>query len=206
MNRFFCKFHPETQLRALHYITSYRNVPLKKKSWTRKGIQFAYCPDCDEIYKVTINIKKIYKKIVFFRDMLKLEILHQKKVLRLNYKKEKEKLEKLMEKKYGKRSQGRQFKPKPLPVKITSLEDGWYYSKDKRFFHFIKNNRFNCSPSRRINLNIVPVKKPKKLLQQMCKNCAYIKGIVKYRYADTLYDKYQSRVESDRKRRSKVKI
>ncbi len=207
MNRFFCKFHPKTQLRALHYKTSFRNVSLDKKtSWTSRGVQFAYCPDCNEIYKITINMKKIYKKIVFFRDMLKLEIIHQRKVLRLKYKKEKEKLEKLMEKKYGKRSQGGQLTPKPLPVKITSLEDGWYYAKDKHFFHFIKDNRFYCSPSRKINLNIVPVKKPKKLLQEMCRNCASKKGIVKYQYDDLFYDRYEKRIQSDRKRRSKVKI
>jgi hypothetical protein len=108
-----------------------------------------------------------------------------------------------MEKKYGKRSQGGQFTPKPLPVKITSLEDGWYYAKDKHFFHFIKENRFYCSPSRKINLNMVPVKRPKKLLQDMCRNCASKKGIVKYQYDDSFYTKYEKRVESDRKRRSK---
>jgi len=87
MNRFFCKFHPKTQLRALHYKTSFRNVSLGKKTWTSKGLQFAYCPDCNEIYKITIDMKKIYKKIVFFRDMLKLEIAHQRKVADIEQKK-----------------------------------------------------------------------------------------------------------------------
>jgi hypothetical protein len=207
MNRFYCKFHPSTQLRALHYKTHHKNASLyKKTSWASKGIQFAYCPDCNEIYKITVNMKKIHKKIIFLRDMIKLEIKHQRKVLRLKYKKEKERLEKLMEKKYGKRNQGGQYTPKPLPVKITSLEDGWYYAKDKHFFHFIKDNKFYCSPSRKINLDLVPVKRPKRLLQDMCRFCASNKGIKKYQYDDSFYNKYDRRVQTDRKRRSKVKI
>ena len=102
-------------------------------------------------------------------------------------------------KKYGRRT-GRPYSPKPLPIKITSLRDGWYFSKDMTKFHYIKKNRFYCRPSYPIILDVIPVHQTKKMQGKMCKFCKVKKGIRNFKQSESWNKNYEEKLKHDRKR------
>ncbi len=170
MITFFCKIHKTTNMFALSYYTNIEN-PSKK----RNNINFLYCPSCDKVYKLRFTLKQARESIFNFRHLIIKENRERIKKFKQKLieikKKEKQKL---------KRKIGRPFSPKPLPIKITRVRDGWYWSAIGNKFHFIKNNKYYCHPNFKVNLNLIPVKNTKKMNKKMCIQCARKKGIFRY--------------------------
>lgn len=203
---FYCKIHQNTQLHSLHFwlaegpaqsMDKFRKQ--KKFKIRNKKIQFLYCQKCDEIYKVSIKLTKVRKKITQFYKILGKDRLKKEKEVRDFVRTEKKKFKEEQKKKYGRRS-GRPYSPKPLPIKITALRDGWYFSKEKTRFHYIKKSRFYCRPSYRINLDLIPVYEIRKLQGKMCKFCKIKKGIRTFKQTETWNKHYLEKLRHDRQR------
>jgi len=202
---FYCQKHPKTQLHSLHYYTwkanslqkyreKWRNVDIKNNA-----LEFLYCPKCDDVYKVTVKLAKIRKQLKNFHQILGQERLDKQEEVRNIVRIGKKKFKAEQKAKYGRRS-GRPYSPKPLPIRVKSLRDGWYFSKDKIRFHYIKQNRFYCRPSYPIILDIIPVTNIRKLQRKMCKFCKVKKGIRTFNQTETWNKHYQKKLKDDREK------
>jgi len=209
---FYCKIHPNTHLHTLHFwlargppisMDKFRDSKKHKAKFKIRNnkIQFLYCQKCDDIYKVSIKLTKVRKKITNFYQILGKNRLKKEKIVRDFVRTEKKKF-KEEQKKLGKRA-GRPYSPKPLPMKITALRDGWYFSREKTRFHYIKNNRFYCRPSYKINLDMIPVRHTIKLQGKMCQFCKRKRGIRSFKQNENWesWNKhYEAKLLYDRKR------
>ncbi len=198
----FCPIHKKQSVFTLRYHSTRYYKKRKGKSWKRmktktNPVEFVYCPKCDLPFKLTVKMKAVRRNIKDWYAFMGERRKQKLKEITAETLAHKKRLEKRL---FPERRKGRPYSPKPLPIKITRLANGWYFSQYQTRFHYVKNNRFYCHPNHPINLSMIPVDHPKKLMGKMCKMCGQKKGVYEYEEKSTWEKHHIKKTQEKRKK------